>query len=802
MPAAPLDETARTVGAMTPAQVAAALEEVKSTFSASSVSFLRDRGAAKLATPDATPPSDTAPTRTPPELRAAPSTAAELAAAVGGLPRCERVKLDWAAGDDEPERAPGADAERLSAAFEDGAKVLSANQRRAAFHALVRECVLDEAWGFADAPARLLEALPRGLDSRDKYAADNARDAARALAALAARRGASAGAGPAAEPTAARSYGGAAWDAAAWRGLARAAAAAAPDTAAAALAVVADACRTSAAAARGAVDGGCAAAAARAALDRGAAPGVADAACGALAAALDAGAAAPATLPGVRAALCRGAAADGGVSVAAAADLARAVLAADASGADWPVVALAQRCAADEAAAAALVAGLAARCVDARRGGAADAAAARILGAAGGPAVFASAALVRVEALSDATAGLAALEALGGRVAAGDARALAAAARLARRVADRAPRRALRALAAGGLLATLEAAATSAFARAADAAVDAFYGGRAPAPGGDAGACAADVALLRVALGSADGPAACALALASAPPPAVAPRLLEALDAALSGRPHWRRAKAKALEALGRGEAGFPPAWILAVGDGDGEAAVAAALDVEAALGPAYAAALPRGARLAHRLRFAARPLAGDAVANAVEAAVLADAAALANGDVRALAAFVALGRRGDPLGGRPGGDGDKRDAALGFFVEHLARVAGAEFPDATRPARAALGALLRPAVPPAVRGAVWRETGASGNAHHVRGADVATCACAPEDAALLVDDVLLALKHDPPAGSPVVALALQHLAAFLDAEPEGSFQRNSRVLVLRESCSAAVLARLGLYLG
>ena len=61
---------------------------------------------------------------------------------------------------------------------------------------------------------------------------------------------------------------------------------------------------------------------------------------------------------------------------------------------------------------------------------------------------------------------------------------------------------------------------------------------------------------------------------------------------------------------------------------------------------------------------------------------------------------------------------------------------------------------------------------------------------------------MLLALKHDPPAGSPVVALALQHLAAFLDAEPEGSFQRNSRVLVLRESCSAAVLARLGLYLG
>ena len=128
--------------------------------------------------------------------------------------------------------------------------------------------------------------------------------------------------------------------------------------------------------------------------------------------------------------------------------------------------------------------------------------------------------------------------------------------------------------------------------------------------------------------------------------------------------------------ALGRGEAGFPPAWILAV---------AAALDVEAALGPGYAAALPRGARLAHRLRCAARPLAGDAVANAVEAAILPDAAALDGGDVRALAAFVALGRRGDPLGGRPGGDGDKRDAALGFFVEHLARVAGAEFPDATR---------------------------------------------------------------------------------------------------------------------
>ena len=43
VPAAPLDETARTVGAMTPAQVAAALEEVKSTFSASSVAYASTR---------------------------------------------------------------------------------------------------------------------------------------------------------------------------------------------------------------------------------------------------------------------------------------------------------------------------------------------------------------------------------------------------------------------------------------------------------------------------------------------------------------------------------------------------------------------------------------------------------------------------------------------------------------------------------------------------------------------------------------------------------------------------------------
>ena len=74
---------------------------------------------------------------------------------------------------------------------------------------------------------------------------------------------------------------------------------------------------------------------------------------------------------------------------------------------------------------------------------------------------------------------------------------------------------------------------------------------------------------------------------------------------------------------------------------------------------------------------------------------------------------------------------------------------------------------------------------------------DVDACACSAEDAELLVDDVLLCLKHDPPADAPCVLLAKQHLAAFLRAAPEGSFARESRAGLLREACSAAQYAEL-----
>ncbi|KAH8087766.1 hypothetical protein JL720_7087 [Aureococcus anophagefferens] len=332
---------------MTPAQVAAALEEVRSTFSASSVAFLRDRGAAKLA------PRIRRPLRHRTDPRAARTTRRAVdgrgaRGAVDGLPR--RAPSSTGRPATTSPSAPGADAERLSAAFEDGAKVLSANQRRAAFHALVRECVLDEAWGFADAPL-LLEALPRA-----STAATSTRRTTRATRRAPSRpsRRAAARAGAAGRPS--RAAGAVLrrrrWDAAG--GPRARAAAAAPDTAAAALAVVADACRTSAAARAPPT---AAALPRRAALTaRGAGRrrrGLRRARRGARRRGRGARGA-----PGVRAALCRGAA----PTAASRSPPPRTsrVLAADASGADWPVVALARRCAADEAAAAALVAGLAA----------------------------------------------------------------------------------------------------------------------------------------------------------------------------------------------------------------------------------------------------------------------------------------------------------------------------------------------------------------------------------------------------------------------------------------------------------
>ncbi len=94
------------------------------------------------------------------------------------------------------------------------------------------------------------------------------------------------------------------------------------------------------------------------------------------------------------------------------------------------------------------------------------------------------------------------------------------------------------------------------------------------------------------------------------------------------------------------------------------------------------------------------------------------------------------------------------------------------------------------------IRAAVWRVCGLAGTAAHLR-VDVDACACSAEDAELLVDDVLLCLKHDPPANAPCVLLAKQHLSEFLRAAPEGSFARESRAGLLREACSAAQFADL-----
>ena len=137
-----------------------------------------------------------------------------------------------------------------------------------------------------------------------------------------------------------------------------------------------------------------------------------------------------------------------------------------------------------------------------------------------------------------------------------------------------------------------------------------------------------------------------------------------------------------------------------------------------------------------------------------------------------------------------------RRDAAFGATIERLNGLVLAEFPSSTSSARLALGLLLSPTFPPGVRAAVWRVCGLAGTAAHLR-VDVDACACSAEDAELLVDDVLLCLKHDPPANAPCVLLAKQHLAAFLRAAPEGSFARESRAGLLREACSAAQFAEL-----
>ena len=280
----------------------------------------------------------------------------------------------------------------------------------------------------------------------------------------------------------------------------------------------------------------------------------------------------------------------------------------------------------------------------------------------------------------------------------------------------------------------------------------------------------------------------------------LATALLEDLDTsgALRASPQWTRAKAKAVEALARAKGrAFPPTWLLAIPDGAGDDALADALDLrDQPHLAAYAAALPRGAVLAHLLRCAARPVSDDRLADRLEGALAAVAREVREADARDFAAFLDLSCR-DPLA-QHSGDA-KRDATIANAVLRLNHLVLSEFPAATRPARYGLGLFLRPCFPVAVRATVWREVGANGNLHHLRGATVDNAACAAEDAKGLVDDVLLALANDPPPDSPLVALAVNHLAAFLEAEPEGSFHHNNRILLLKESCAPQVLAALGL---
>ena len=208
-------------------------------------------------------------------------------------------------------------------------------------------------------------------------------------------------------------------------------------------------------------------------------------------------------------------------------------------------------------------------------------------------------------------------------------------------------------------------------------------------------------------------------------------------------------------------------------------------------------AAVPRGALLAHALRRAARPsvdvesLLTDTVARLIDEDVVEGAAFLhewVQGEAtKSPAVHKSKCRDASPRSFAHRSPESRRDAAFGATIERLNGLVLAEFPASTKSARLALGLLLQPIFPPDVRAAVWRVCGLAGTAAHLR-VDVEACACSAEDAELLVDDVLLCLKHDPPADAPCVLLAKQHLAAFLRAAPEGSFARESRAELLRDS--------------
>ena len=308
--------------------------------------------------------------------------------------------------------------------------------------------------------------------------------------------------------------------------------------------------------------------------------------------------------------------------------------------------------------------------------------------------------------------------------------------------------------------------------------------GAAAAGEGGAAACVAARSLLPQV-------ARCLLAPTRCRRPRYAAASLAEVDECFGDAPQYERARLRAAEALKRGALPFPPAWALAATVGHVEDAVSFSARPDLA---GYVNALPPGCLLAHALRCAAAPAEGDAAAR-LDALLENAVASVEDGDDLAdCAAFL-----GEYAARTPAGPDAKRDAAFGACVARLNDAVLREFPASTGPARLALGLLLRPAFPAAVRSAVWREVGHAGNLAHLRVADVGACACSTGDAPALVDDVLLALRHDPPSESPVVAVARQHLAAFLEGEPEGTFQRNWRIQVLQESLAAEHQTAIGM---
>ena len=137
-----------------------------------------------------------------------------------------------------------------------------------------------------------------------------------------------------------------------------------------------------------------------------------------------------------------------------------------------------------------------------------------------------------------------------------------------------------------------------------------------------------------------------------------------------------------------------------------------------------------------------------------------------------------------------------RRDAAFGATIERLAASCSLNFPPRLPQARLALGLLLSRKFPSGARAAVWRVCGLAGTAAHLR-VDVDAVRLLRRGRGLLVDDVLLCLKHDPPADAPCVLLAKQRLAAFPGAAPEGPSRARAGAGLLRERGSAAQFAEL-----